>query len=185
VRALVLADKPPPMDPALMARKLHADVVILLGDLDRAWIESLAGLRIPRVGVHGNHDEKDLLKELDVQDLHGRSVQVERLTMAGFEGCVKYGRGGEHQYTQKQASKMARKLPGAEVLICHCPPEGFNDDPDDPAHIGFEGLRDWVDRHQPRHVLHGHVHPMPGQVVDHVGDVRVHWVQGAKLIRLD
>ena len=185
MRALVLADKPPPIDPALMARKLHADVVILLGDLDRAWIESLAGLRIPRVGVHGNHDEDDLLKELDVQDLHGRSLQVGRLTMAGFEGCVKYGRGGGHQYTQKQATKMARKLPGAEVLVCHCPPEGVNDDPGDPAHVGFEGLRDWVERHHPRHLLHGHVHPMPGQVIDHVGDTRVHWVQGAKLIRLD
>jgi Icc-related predicted phosphoesterase len=185
VRALVLADKPPPMDPALMARKLHADVVILLGDLDRAWIESLAGLRIPRVGVHGNHDEGDLLQELDVTDLHGRSMQVGQLTLAGFEGCVKYGRGGAHQYTQKEARKLARKLPGADVLVCHCPPEGVNDDPGDPAHIGFEALRDWVDRHHPRHVLHGHVHPLPGQVIDHVGDTRVHWVQGAKLIRLD
>ena len=64
---------------------------------------------------------------------------------------------------------MARKLPGADVLVCHCPPEGFNDDPADPAHVGFEGLRDWVDRHNPRHVLHGHVHPMPGRVIDHVG----------------
>jgi Icc-related predicted phosphoesterase len=185
MRALVLADKPPPMDPALMARKLHADVVITLGDLDRAWIESLATLRIPRVGVHGNHDEENLLQELEVRDLQGQSVQVGRLTIAGFEGCVKYGRGGEHQYTQRQASKLARKLPGAEVLICHCPPAGINDDPDDPAHVGFEGLRDWVERHHPRHILHGHVHPLPGQVITRVGDTQVHFVHGAKLIRLN
>ncbi len=71
------------------------------------------------------------------------------------------------------------------MLIAHCPPAGFNDDPDDPAHVGYEGLRDWVDRYQPRHVLHGHVHPLPGQIVDHVGDTQVHYVQGAKVIRLD
>ena len=167
-----------------MARRLHADAVILLGDLDRAWIESLASLRIPRVGVHGNHDPEGLLPELDVEDLHGRRTRLGPMTVAGFEGCVRYGRGGEHQYTQKQASKLARKLPGADVLVCHCPPEGVNDDPEDPAHVGFSGLRDWVERHQPRYVLHGHTHPLPGSLVARVGDTTVHWVQGAKLIRL-
>jgi uncharacterized protein len=185
MRVLALADQRPPLDPALMAKKLDVDAVVLLGDLDRAWIESIAGLRIPRVGVHGNHDPDGLLPELDVEDLHMRRISLGALTVAGFEGCVEYGRGGPHQFTQKKATKLAKKLPGAEVLIAHCPPAGFNDDPDDPAHMGYEGLRDWVDRHQPRHVLHGHVHPTPGQVVERVGDTRVHFVQGAQVIRLD
>jgi Icc-related predicted phosphoesterase len=185
VRVLALADKRPPVDPAAMALQAQVDAVICLGDLDRAWIESLASVRMPRIGVHGNHDPEHVLREVEVEDLHMRRTSLNGMTFAGFEGCVRYRRHGEHQYTQKEATKMARKLPGAEVLVCHCPPEGFNDDPADPAHIGFEGLRDWVDRHNPRHVLHGHVHPMPGQVKERVGDTRVHWVQGAKLIRLD
>jgi Icc-related predicted phosphoesterase len=98
---------------------------------------------------------------------------------------VRYGRGGPHQYTQRQAAKLARKLPGADILLCHCPPEGIDDDPDDPAHVGFAGLRDWVDRHHPRHLLHGHTHPTPGRLVERYGDTRVHWVQGAKVLRLD
>ena len=65
----MLADKRPPLDPALMARRLHVDAIVLLGDLDRAWIESLRMLRIPRIGVHGNHDPADLLKEMEVEDL--------------------------------------------------------------------------------------------------------------------
>ena len=52
-------------------------------------------------------------------------------------------------YTQKQAKKLIRKLPPADVLLCHCPPRGVNDDPDDPAHIGLEALRDWVLEHNP------------------------------------
>jgi uncharacterized protein len=71
------------------------------------------------------------------------------------------------------------------VLITHCPPAGVNDDPDDPAHVGYEGLRDWVERHRPRHLLHGHVHPPPGTLVEHVGDTKVHWVQGAQVLRID
>ena len=68
-------------------------------------------------------------------------------------------------YTQREAKKLIRKLPAADVLLCHCPPRGVNDDPDDPAHVGFDALRDWVLEHQPRWLLHGHVHPHPGSLL--------------------
>jgi Icc-related predicted phosphoesterase len=186
MRVLALADKRPPMDPASMARQMRVDAVVCLGDLDRAWIESLATLRgVPRVGVHGNHDPEDLLREVEVEDLHGRRTSIGGLTFAGFEGCVAYGTGGPHHYTQKQATKLARKLPAADVLLAHCPPFGINDDPDDPAHIGFEGLRAWVERHGPRHLLHGHVHPVGGRVMERFGPTRVHFVSGARVLNLD
>ena len=184
MRVLALADQRPPLDPALMAKRLHVDAIVLLGDLDRAWIESLRMLRIPRIGVHGNHDPDDLLQEMEVEDLHGRRTSLGGLSVAGFEGCVRYGRGGPHQYTQRQANKLARKLPAADVLIAHCPPAGVNDDPDDPAHIGYDGLRDWVDRHRPKHLLHGHVHPIAGRVMTRHGQSRVHWISGAQVLNL-
>jgi Icc-related predicted phosphoesterase len=184
VRVLALADKRPPVDPAAMALQTKVDAVICLGDLDRAWIESLASVRVPRIGVHGNHDPEHVLREVEVDDLHMRRTSLNGMTFAGFEGCVRYRRHGEHQYTQKEATKLARKLPAADVLICHCPPWGINDDPEDPAHIGFEGLRDWVDRHHPRHVLHGHTHPMPGRTTNRYGDTQVHYVAGARILQL-
>jgi Icc-related predicted phosphoesterase len=186
VRVLALADKRPPLDPALMAEQMGVDAVVCLGDLDRAWIEPLASLRgVPRIGVHGNHDEPGLLAEVEVLDLMGKRTALGGHTFAGFEGCVRYGAGGPFHYTQKQAAKLARKLPGADVLITHCPPRGINDDPDDPAHVGFDGLLDWVTEHRPRHVLHGHTHPVGGQVMSRFGDTHVHWVSGARLIVLD
>ena len=184
MRVLALADQRPPLDPALMARRLRVDAVVLLGDLDRAWIESLRMLGIPRIGVHGNHDPDDLLAELEVEDLHGRRTSVGGLSVVGFEGCVRYGRGGPHQYTQRQATKLARRLPAADVLLTHCPPLGVNDDPDDPAHVGFAGLRDWVEVYRPRHLLHGHVHPIGAQLVTRFGDTRVHWISGAQVLHL-
>ena len=42
MRVLALADKRPPLDPALIAERMGVDAVVCLGDLDRAWIEPLA-----------------------------------------------------------------------------------------------------------------------------------------------
>jgi Icc-related predicted phosphoesterase len=185
VRVLALADKRPLLDPATIARQKRVDAVLCLGDLDRAWIESLISLDVPRYGVHGNHDPDDLLRELEIDDLHMRRTQVAGgMTLVGFEGCVQYRRGAPHQYTQREAGKLARRLPAADVLLCHCPPLGINDDPDDPAHVGFEGLRDWVDRHEPRHLLHGHTHPLPGRTVGRYRNTQVHYVSGAKVLDL-
>ena len=184
MRVLALADKRPPLDPATMARQMRVDAVFCLGDLDRAWIESLAALDIPRFGVHGNHDPEHILRELEIEDLHMRRTQVGGFTAAGFEGCVRYRRGATHQYTQREAGKLARRLPTADLLLCHCPPYGINDDPEDAAHVGFEGLRAWVDEHRPRHLLHGHVHPLPSRTVDRHGDTHVHWISGAKVLEL-
>ena len=92
--------------------------------------------------------------------------------------------GGPYQYTQREGTKMARKLPAAEVLVAHCPPLGINDDPDDPAHVGWAGLRDWVERHQPRHLLHGHTHPVGGRVMTEFGPTQVHWISGARVLSL-
>jgi uncharacterized protein len=185
LRVLALADRRPPLDPALMAEQMDVDAVLCLGDLDRAWIESLAHVRVPRIGVHGNHDPAGLLREVDVEDLHGRRTSLGGLTVAGFEGCVRYGGGGPHHYTQRQAAKLARRLPAADVLIAHCPPRGVNDDPADPAHVGFDGLLDWVRRHAPRHLLHGHTHPVGGRAMTEFEGTRVHWIHGARVVRLD
>ena len=181
---LALADRRPMPDPAVVAVQRRVDAVLCLGDLDRAWIQSLAGLDVPCLGVHGNHDPPGLLPELEVEDLHLRRTSFAGLTFAGFEGCVRYGAGGPHQYTQREAYRLVRRLPAADVLLCHCPPEGVNDDPEDPAHVGFDGLRRWVDRHEPRHLLHGHTHPMPGSVTTTVGATRVHYVRGWAIVRL-
>ena len=184
MRVLALADKRPPMDPAVMAEQAGVEAVICLGDLDRAWIESLPSTPVPRIGIHGNHDPEDLLREVEVEDLHLRRTSLRGMTFAGFEGCVRYAKGGPHQYTQRQGARMARRLPCADVLICHCPPRGVNDDPDDPAHVGWDGLREWVDRHEPRHLLHGHTHPLGGRLTTRHGATRVHWVSGARVLTL-
>ena len=183
LRLLAFADEPPPTDAAELVGLNAPGAVVTLGDLQPEWISSLASLTLPRLGVHGNHDGEDDLAPLGVADLHLRTAEVGGWTFAGFEGCVRFSP-GPHQLTQDEARRLARDLPGADVLICHCPPAGVNDEPDDPAHTGFEALREYVERHRPRYLLHGHTTPDPRRRVHRLGDTHVVWVRGARVVEL-
>jgi uncharacterized protein len=189
MRVLALADRPFHADASTLAQQHDVDAIVTLGDLQPSWLETLDRVHVPKLGVYGNHDDEPYMTWFGIDDLHMKRIELDNgVSFAGFEGCVTYHRssGRRHgpTYTQPQASKLARKLPAADVLVCHCPPLGVNDDPDDVAHIGFEGLRDYVSKHQPRWLLHGHTYPNPGQLVERVGATRVFYVNGARVIDL-
>lgn len=185
---LALADRPFHADVSTLVQQHGVEAIITLGDLQPSWLETLDLVHVPKLGVYGNHDEEPYMTWFGIDDLHLNRIELDGgPSFAGFEGCVTYRRSGRRvgpTYSQHEASKLARKLPAADVLVCHCPPRGVNDDEDDPAHVGFDALRDYVRRQNPRWLLHGHVHPQPGRIVDHVGDTRVVYVNGAKVIDL-
>lgn len=188
MRVLALADRPFHADVAKLAANYDVDAIVTLGDLQPSWLESLDKCCQPKLGVYGNHDDEPYMTYFGIDNLHLNQLDLGTLTFAGFEGCVSYKRSGLGRvgpsYTQRQARKLVRKLPAADVLCCHCPPRGINDDPDDPAHIGYEALRDWVDQHRPKWLLHGHVHPRPGSLLERIGDTRIVYVNGAKVLNL-
>ena len=70
-----------------------------------------------------------------------------------------------------------RRLPMADpahtVAVIHAPPFGTRCDVlFDGRHIGSKALRCWIEKHQPRLTLHGHVHESPkisGTFVDRIG----------------
>jgi Icc-related predicted phosphoesterase len=183
LRLVAFADEPPPADAAAIVAANKPDAVLTLGDLERAAIASLAGVALPKLGVHGNHDEPGLLATLGIEDLHVKRMEIGGWSFAGFEGCVRYG-AGPHQHTQEEAAELARRLPPADVLVCHAPPHGVNDEPDDPAHAGFAALRAYVDEHRPRYVLHGHTTPDPRRRMARLGDTQVLWIRGARVVEL-
>ena len=184
MRVLAFADEPPPADPAALVAANEPDLVVTLGDLRREWIASLASTDLPKLGVHGNHDEEDELTPLGIRDLHMARVEVDGWSFAGFEGSVRRHARGPHQYSQEEAEGLISRLPPADVLLAHSPPLGVNDEPDDPAHVGFEALREWVDRHRPRYILHGHTTPDPRTRVWRLGPTEVMWVRGATTVEL-
>ena len=108
---------------------------------------------------------------------------MDGVTFAGFEGCVRYTPGAALQYTQRQATKLARRLPPADVLISHAPPRGVHEEPDDRAHEGFDALRDYVLRTGPRLHLHGHT-PAPARPAERLGATSVVHVVGHAVLNL-
>jgi uncharacterized protein len=184
VLVLALADEQPPADPAELATGNRVEAVLTLGDLRAEWIASLTRLDVPTLGVHGNHDPEGELETLGIEDVHLSRMELGGWSFAGFEGSMRYEPGGPHQYTQREAADLVRRLPAADVLLCHAPPWGVNDDPDDPAHAGFRALRDWVQRHHPRYLLHGHTTPDPRTQVYRLDDTEVVWIRGARVLEL-
>jgi Icc-related predicted phosphoesterase len=185
VRLLALADEPPAVDPSRLVRANDVDAVVTLGDLSADSIAPLASVEVPVLGVHGNHDDEGDFAALGVRDLHLSRVELDGWSFTGFEGCVRYREGVPYQYTQREAARLARHMPRADVLLCHAPPRGVNDDPDDPAHVGFQALRAWVLHHEPAYVLHGHSTPDPRTRVYRLGRTQVIWVRGARIVELD
>jgi Icc-related predicted phosphoesterase len=184
MRILAFADEPPhgPVDELVAAYK--PDVIVLLGDLEPAWIEGLASVELPKLGVLGNHDAEDALAAVGAEDIQLRRVELDGLSFSGFGGSPRYSRNGTGEWTEKEAKQLVARLPAADVLLTHSPPAGVNDEPDDPAHCGSPALREWVERNRPAWLLHGHTLPHPAHRVERLGETRVVHVRGAAALDL-
>jgi uncharacterized protein len=184
MRLLAVADQPPHLPLAALVQHHRPDVVVTLGDLDPDSLDPLSRFPALRVlGVYGNHDDGRYLEAANATDLHLRAVTIDGVTFAGFEGCHRYRAGAPFQYSQDEATRLARRLPEADVLLAHSPPKGVNDEADDRAHEGFEALGRYVERVRPRLMLHGHT-PPPPRGATRVGATTVEHIVGARLVRL-
>jgi uncharacterized protein len=181
LRALALADERPyvPLERLL---ERNVDIVLCLGDLTRADLEPLAGVQLPKLGVHGNHDDGGEFNGLGIESVHLRRVEIAGLCFGGFSGSHEYHAEPRYTWSQKKASKLLRKLGHVDVLLAHSPPLGINDDADDPAHVGLQGLREYVERERPAMVLHGHTYPP--LAVERFEGTEVRHVRGHRFVTL-
>jgi Icc-related predicted phosphoesterase len=183
MRLLILADEESWLPlPALIAS--HApDVVVTLGDLAPDVLDPLGRFALPVLGVYGNHDDGRYLEASNTTNLHLARATIDGIAFAGFQGSLRYARGADLQYTQRQAARLARRLPPADVLISHAPPRGIHEEPDDRAHEGFDALRDYDLRAAPRLHLHGHT-PAPARAALRLGETTVVHVVGHHVLDL-
>jgi Icc-related predicted phosphoesterase len=183
MRLLVIADEEPWLPLAALVASHRPDVVLTLGDLEPDTLDPLGRYPLPVLGVYGNHDDGRYLAAANTTNLHLASATIDGVTFAGFEGCVRYTPGAPLQYTQKQASRLARGIPAADVLVTHSPPRGIHEEPDDRAHEGFDGLRAYLSAIQPRLHVHGHT-PSPRRRPVRLGDTTIVHVVGHRVIDL-
>ncbi len=159
------------------------DLVISCGDLPPNYLEYIvSSLNVPVLGVRGNHDHGRAFDAVPrgsigpgTIDLHGRVIESNGLLIAGLEGSLDYNH-GPHQYSEgAMRLQIARLLPQLllnklrhgrylDILVTHAPPRGIHDQPDR-CHQGFAVLRDFMERFQPRYLVHGHIHLYDRQTV--------------------
>ena len=141
------------------------DLILSAGDLKADYLSFLVTMaRCPVLYVHGNHDTGyDRCPPEGCDCIDDQFVIYNGLRILGLGGCRKY-RPGPHQYTEKQMRARIRRLKwllwrhkGVDIVLTHAPPEGLGDS-DDPAHWGFEALRELIETYHPQYLIHGHVH---------------------------
>lgn len=136
----------------------NADAIVACGDLsDSLILEAASAYRCERImAVKGNHDSAGPFPS-PIVDLHLKTVEVDGMVFGGLNGSWKYKQRGHYLYEQDEAGRMLAGFPGVDVLVCHNSPLGIHDKPDE-IHTGFDALREYIDRHQPNLVVHGHQH---------------------------
>ena len=141
------------------------DLIISCGDLNAKYLSFLVTMaRCPVLYVHGNHDGGYATHPPEGCDcIDDHLVVYNGLRILGLGGCRKY-RPGPHQYSEREMRRRIRKLKlhlwlagGVDIVVTHAPAQGLGDD-EDPAHWGFEALRELLEEYKPKYLIHGHVH---------------------------
>ena len=122
----------------------------------------------PLLYVHGNHDGGYAQRPPEgCQCIDGKLVTVGGLRILGLGGSALYN-GGPHQYTETQMRRRIHRLRlklalagGVDIVLTHAPVRGFGDE-DNMTHRGFEAFLPLLDQHQPRYLVHGHIHQRYG-----------------------
>lgn len=181
-------------DLSSLVREHSADALISLGDFSSGPAAVIGRAGAPfTAGVYGNHCTQDYMPANGIVNLVGdRSSPSRRGTLQlpghrdvsvlAVQGCVRYKPDLDDMlFTQTEYSAALDTIGPAELVITHSPPAGIND-AEDAAHQGIAALREWVDRHQPRWLLHGHTYENPER--SQYGNTEIIYVHGHAVIEL-
>ncbi len=182
MKCLVIADRNPRIDLSQKAEEEKVDLIISLGDFERTMVLSLAKTNIPKIGVYGNHDAGEYMREINMLNLHMHTWSFGGYTFGGFQGCVRYKENPQAiMYTQEEANAMFTYFPPVDIFISHCPPRGINDE-EEIAHQGFDALRNYIDKYHPKVLFHGHTYPTENTIVREYNGTRIEYVSGLRII---
>lgn len=182
---LAIADRRPKIDIQDVVRQNNIELIVTLGDLTREDLLQLEQITtIPKIGVYGNHDSGTYMSDLGIWDMHLKVWDYKGLRFGGFQGCVRYKENPDAiMCTQEEATRLMANFPKVDVFLCHCPPRGINDE-EEVAHQGFDAIRDYIEREQPKVLLHGHTYPTEENVVKQHGLTRIEYVFEYKIVTL-
>ncbi|MBQ9168049.1 MAG: metallophosphoesterase [Oscillospiraceae bacterium] len=167
MKILAISDEECPAlwDYYVPGRLKEYDLILASGDLKADYLSFLVTMaRAPVLYVHGNHDTSyDSFPPEGCDCIDDKLVVYNGVRILGLGGCKRY-HPGKYQYSERDMRLRIAKLRfhlwragGVDIVVTHAPPLGIGD-ANDPAHQGFEALRDLLDKYHPKYLLHGHVH---------------------------
>jgi len=171
----------------------NCDLILCCGDITPAHGSTIdVGRQIGKLNarvlaIPGNfelpNDMKTICKELGWTDLHGKSFEINNIVFAGCGGGNIGPFGTPYELNEQDFKELLDKLDTSKpfVLVSHCPPKGFVDEPRQGLHVGSEAIRKFVEEKQPMFQFCGHIHESGGKEVN-LGKTRV--INVAKQIRL-
>jgi Icc-related predicted phosphoesterase len=114
----------------------------------------------PILFVPGNHDAIDPrvseLAVLEVENIDQRVVEVDGLRIGGLGGALPAG-GWPYEWAESDAYRRLSLMGRVDVLLCHNPPKDTL-----ALRYGSEAIATYIDEHQPRFCVFGHVHEAVG-----------------------
>ena len=160
LRMLVVSDGHGCLSSEDMPECENIDVCLLLGDLSLRDIEIVREKigNTPTYGVLGNHDGFELYDRADIENIHGKVVEVKGVRIAGIQGGFRYKDTNLFPfYTDEESIEIADSIEPADVLISHDYPKHFHGG-QDWAHDGLQGITLYCEKHNVQLNIHGHSH---------------------------
>lgn len=156
-----------------------ADAIVSCGDVaDQLILSAKAVYKCHAVfAVKGNHDSARPFSA-PIIDLHLRVHEFDGIRFGGLNGSWKYKPRGHFLYEQSEVAGFLKAYPPVDIFVSHNSPRSVHDKADD-VHIGFDGLLEYIQRHKPRVLIHGHQHV---NMETTVGTTRVIGVCGHRII---
>lgn len=151
------------------------NIIITLGDVDIMFLKSLkknfADKRV--VGIHGNHDYLGDLEHFGIENIHGKTVKIDDIKISGLEGCLNY-KNHPLLHTDEEIVDVISKLDtNSDIIISHNSPLGVHDG-ENITHRGYLGLREYIEKYQPKYCVHGHQHINETTKVDNTTIISVY-----------
>ena len=156
-------------------RLAEYDLILSCGDLKASYLSFLVTMGRSRLlYVRGNHDANYRTNPPEgCECIEDKLVTVNGLRILGLGGSLWYN-GGANQYTERQmrrrlwrAGWAVRRAGGVDIVLTHAPPRGYGD-AEDAAHRGFECFEDFLNKYEPKYLVHGHVHMNYGRNIPRV-----------------
>ena len=147
-------------------------VLVAAGDITNylspnRTLRRIDALPIPVFAIRGNTDFKKVDHLIDqfqnITSLHISRVISRSIPFVGVGGTIPLP--FHSKVHLNEASVFSRLVPWMTretILVVHPPPRGILDLAFGRFHVGSSGLRRFIETHQPRMVICGHVHECPG-----------------------